>query len=445
MDWHLEAMQMYQRGMKPRDMAPLLCHYFPADHNILRVKDSIRKYIQNTDEYKARHSTIAPGGGDLSDCTIEAEKPTEQYKSSVEYKQDGSIISTKFLKLQNGEKLTPEELLTLHGLDPCLWEVTHCINNFWNSQLTGGILQISYQSKLTAKPKKQGLSFAEIDAHFAEMDREHITPEIAYRTHEGHMMAEVNIADLHLGKLCWHGDTPENYDYKIAQDLFYRLISEICGQLRDKPLDYILFVWSHDFFNCDTITQTTTAGTPQDVDVRWQKLFNVGCDMLVKGIEMLMQIASVKTFYIPSNHDEMTGYHAMKYIQAWFRHDENVEVIQNAQPRFYHVYGENLIGFTHGDTEKANRLSALMPNEARQQWGVTQYHELHCGHLHSERATEELNGVIVRRIASPTATDTWHNKSGYIGAVRKAQTFIWDKDNGLMQTINTPVEREIVN
>ena len=55
------------------------------------------------------------------------------------------------------------------------------------------------------------------------------------------------------------------------------------------PIDYIVFVWANDFFNCDNPAQTTSAGTPQDVDVRWQKLFNVGVEMLVKGIEALEQ------------------------------------------------------------------------------------------------------------------------------------------------------------
>ncbi len=64
---------------------------------------------------------------------------------------------------------------------------------------------------------------------------------------------------------------------------------------------------------------------------------------------------------------------------------------------------------------------------------------MHAAHLHSEHAINEANGVIVRRIASPTAADTWHYESGYVGAVRKAQTFIYDKERGLLQTINTPV------
>ena len=90
--------------------------------------------------------------------------------------------------------------------------------------------------------------------------------------------------------------------------------------------------------------------------------------------------------------------------------------------------------------EKPKRLSSLMPIEARELWSKAKYYELHCAHLHSEQAAEEINGVIVRRISSPTAIDTYHYKSGYIGAVRKAQTFIYDKERGLKQIINIPVE-----
>jgi len=259
------------------------------------------------------------------------------------------------------------------------------------------------------------------------------------------MMAEVNIADLHLGKLCWHGDTPEDYDYKIAKSIFYNSIGEICEYLKTLPVEYIIFVWANDFFNSDTIEQTTTSGTRQDCDVRWQKMFNVGVEMLVRGIEMLSEIAPVKTFYTPSNHDEVNGYHALKYLEAWYRNDPNVGIDTDAYPRKYHLYGNTLLGYTHGEEndrgtkEKASRLASLMPNEARDLWGQAIFHEFHSAHLHSEQMIQEINGVIVRRISSPTASDTWHTKSGYIGSVRKAQTFIYDKDRGLIHTINTPV------
>jgi hypothetical protein len=371
---------------------------------------------------------------------------TDDYqRGSLEYKADGTIISEKFIIIRDGDDMTPDFLLNAHGLKPSAWEVVSYRNNFWNTQVKGGAKQISYQSRLTAKPTSKGIDLDAIDKHFAQLDRKHFMPPKITRP-KGTLMAEVNIADLHLSKLCWRGDTPENYDYKIARDTFYGIIGEICAQLRDKPIEYITFVWANDYFNADTIDQTTTAGTRQDCDVRWQKTYNVGVEMLVRGIEMLAAIAPVKTFYTPSNHDEVNGYHALKYLEAWFRADDRINVSIDAYPRKYQLYGNTLIGYCHGDKEesrgtkeRASRLASLMPIEAADLWGKAKYREMHTAHLHSEQMIQEINGVIVRRISSPTALDTWHTTNGFMGAVRKAQTFMYDKERGLMQVINTPV------
>lgn len=367
-------------------------------------------------------------------------------RAKTTYNQDGSVVSEKFIKLKEGHQLTPTEILELHGFKPELWEIVNCKNNFWNSQLKGGHLQISYQSKLTVRPVKQGISFEEIDKHFKKMDRSYKTPAIVPVVRKGSMMAEINIADLHVGKLCWHGETPENYDYKIARQLFFNIINEAYHELNNKPIEYITFVWCNDFFNSDTIDQATTAGTRQDTDVRWQKLFNVGVEMLVSAVDILAKIAPVKTFYTPSNHDEVNGYHALKYLEAWFRNVPSVEVNTDAYPRKYQLYGKTLIGYTHGDKEnskgtkeKASRLASLMPIEAPKLWAEAKFREFHAAHLHSEQMIEEINGVIVRRISSPTAADTYHTTYGYLGAVRKAQVFIYDKEKGLKQVINIPV------
>ena len=74
-----------------------------------------------------------------------------------------------------------------------------------------------------------------------------------------------------------------------------------------------------------------------------------------------------------------------------------------------------------------------MPIEASELWSKSRYREMHTAHLHSEHMIEEINGVIVRRVSSPTAADTYHATHGYMGAVRKAQTFIYDKNLGACQ------------
>lgn len=366
--------------------------------------------------------------------------PPTDTKGSFEYKANGDSISERIIEISHLEEITPELMMEKHGLKKDLWEVISYRNNFWQNQTKENKTLTLYQSKLIVKPKKQGLSLEEIDKHFEQLDRKFVMPiNIKSKPQpKRNRIAEINIADLHLGKLCWVGDTGNNFDYKIAMQVFRDITTRIYSEL-PRDLDYIIFVWANDFFNCDTITNTTTAGTQQSVDIRWQKLFNKGVEMLVEAITLFSVIAPVKTFYIASNHDEMTGYHALKYLEAWFRNDDNVEIDTSPMARKYMLYGNTLIGFTHGDKEKANRLSALMPIEAKELWGKAKYNEMHTAHLHSEHAIVEINGVIIRRIASPTATDHWHYTSGYVGAVRKAQTFIYDKELGLTNIINTPV------
>ena len=407
-----QALKLFDSGMSYEDIANKMgLTYKQVNHAIARARKSKR-------------------------ISHHKKKETQEYSNGV-YTFD------KLIEICDGEELTPERTLKAHNLNPLAWEVVSYRNNYWHSQIRGGKRLVMYQSRLSAKPIEKALDLAELEKHF-----DSFTPKLyePMPHTKGKQMAEVNVADLHLGKLCWHGDTGNNYDYKIARANFEHIISNVLENVKTKSLDYILFVWSNDFFNSDTISKTTTGDTPQDTDVRWQKLFNVGAEMLVEGIENLMRIAPVKTFYIPSNHDQMTGYYALKYLSAWYRNCERVEINTNASPRKYILYGKTLLGFTHGDKEKgkgtkekASKLASVMPIEAANLWGKAKYREMHAAHLHSEQMIEEINGVIVRRIASPTYTDTWHSENGFVGATQKAQTFIYDKELGLNHIIHSPV------
>ena len=97
------------------------------------------------------------------------------------------------------------------------------------------------------------------------------------------------------------------------------------------------------------------------------------------------------------------------------------------------------MGFTHGDKEK-NRIGGLMQIEAREAWGRTKYHEIHTGHWHSEQITKESGGVIIRSLSSFTGSDLWHNESGYVGAIKKCQSFLWDKNKGLKSIIVSTID-----
>lgn len=419
----------------------------------------VRKLRAEGKSWKTIFETVKPLHPEFTDEQIyhkiryewnkieKTDKADIQECGSVEYK-DGFIISDKFITVQEGVEMTPEYILQAHGLKVSEWEVVSYKNNFWNSQIQGGTKQISYQSKVTVKPQKnRTIDFAAIDEHFKKLDRTYKAPIILPKRKQGKLIAEVNIADLHIGKLCWWGDTGNNYDYKIAKQIYQQIISDVCQRLKGRDIEKIIFPLGNDLVNSDTPEKTTTHGTPQDTDIRWQKLQDVTTEMVIQGIDLLRQIAPVEGFYVCSNHDEVTTYSIVSNVKAWYRQDKDVTIDKSPMPRKYFLYGNTLVGYSHGSNEKPYRgtkdklskLAALMPVESRKLWAQAKYAEFHAAHLHSEHAIEEINGVIVRRVSAPAATDTWHNSSGYVGSVRKAQTFIYDKERGLVEILNTPV------
>jgi len=425
-DWKQKAeILKFEQGMSYTEVTNAIRQeYFPG-MEWAKAREKIRGHIRRCGRYHEQDETS---------LSVD----TAQYNVVVEYRKDGSIIYDRLIEVYDDKELTPGDMLKYHGLDVTAWDIVSYKNNYWHSQMKGGRRLLMCQSKIVVKPKHKAISFEEIEKQYKALDRKYVTPKIK-QTKVGHLMAEVNVADIHFGKLCWVGDTGNNFDYKIAKEMFRQIISDIYNELKNKELEYILFVWTNDFFNSDTIDKTTTGGTPQDTDIRWQKLFAVGTEALVEATDMLSQIAPVKTLYTASNHDEVTAYHALCYLNAWFRRDPNIEIDTNPIARKYHLYGNTLIGFAHGDDAKPAKLAGIMPVEAPELWGKSKYREYHTAHLHSEHAIEEINGVITRRISSPTATDTWHYKNGFVGAVRKAQTFIYDKEKGLVATYNTVV------
>lgn len=245
------------------------------------------------------------------------------------------------------------------------------------------------------------------------------------------LMLEVPIVDLHLAKLAWAPETGSNYDTKIAKRRFMDIIDDILSRAEGLEFEKIIFPVGNDFFNYDSIEGTTTQGTRQDNDSRWQKMFTTGCELLMAAVEILSELAPVKAFHIPGNHDTMNSFYATSFLHAWFRNDENVEVDINPSTRKYIEFGNNLIGFTHGDKE-GRRLFGNMQVEAAEAWGRTKYREWHTGHLHSEQVKEE-HGVKIRRLSSIVSPDAWHAQTGYVGAVATSQSFVWCKERGLRE------------
>lgn len=419
MDWKQYAVDLLLNQNKTwkETVLGVQANFFPDD-KYENLYDKVRSYVRKTPRYKAKHKTENSRQG----C-------------SVSYKNGETTYGNKFFEIMSGKTITPEIACQFYNIDINLFDITSFSANFWQSQIKGGKKIDLYQIKLTVKPKKQEITIPQLKEHFDKFKATYKPQPHKYVDNKSDLMLEVNISDLHFGKLCHNAVSGENFDYKIARERFFRIIDAECDRAEQTQFEKILFVWTNDFFNADGMEETTSSGTHvQECDVRWQKMFTKGVEMLVEAIDRLSAYAPVETFYIASNHARQVEFYAINYLSAWFRNYDNVIVNVNSKARYYYLYGINLIGFSHSYYESKKNQPFLMSVEVPDLWAKAKYREMHLAHYHCEKV-EEIGGVIYRWLPTVTGTDTWHYDSGYIGAFKRSYSFVWDKEYGLT-TIN---------
>jgi len=255
--------------------------------------------------------------------------------------------------------------------------------------------------------------------------------EYKYINKEGSYLVEPCLMDLHIGKMAWIEETGNNYDHKIVQKIVGDFVNDLLYNIKDLEVDEFLLPVGNDLLNFDDTKGNTTGGTQQDNDVRWQKMYVVALECMTSVVESLREIAPVRVTYVSGNHDRATSFYLVNALEQRYHNNSNVIVDASPKKRKYFQYYNNLIGFSHAETEK-KRLEgeSIMAVEAPASWGRTKYREWHLGHLHTEMVWER-GGVTFRRIPSLSADDAWHFESGYVGSIRRAQTFFWTKQNGL--------------
>ena len=234
--------------------------------------------------------------------------------------------------------------------------------------------------------------------------------------------------DVHLGKLSWKGETGEDVDHIIISKDFRYSIREAITLMKARGTQKVIYPIGNDFFNVDKPNNTTTAGTFQDNDLRWQKMFELGFELQEFALIELAKHFAIEALFVCGNHDFQTSFYLVHMLKTRFRNYKNVTINSCAKPRKYIKFGNTLLGFTHGDKER-NNILVLMQTESRKMWGETIFSEWIEGHLHSEQ-TIEKGGIIIRNLPSIVGTDSWHNQSGYKGAIRKTKLLHYDIKDG---------------
>lgn len=273
----------------------------------------------------------------------------------------------------------------------------------------------------------------------------------------GQYLMTLDLADVHIGKLCVDAETGATYSREVAVHRMVEGTRSLLRKASGHGVGRILVVLGNDILHVDNSKSTTTSGTPQDTDGSYFQMYRDAVAAYVRVIELCAEVAPVDLIYCPSNHDWLSGWTLAQTVGVWFQSDERVTATEynlSELHRKYYRYGENLIGVTHGDGAKEADLYPLMVTEARahisdcehRYWYVHHFHHKnrkaqgvlshkrekdHIGMtmLHNAVRTMEGDNIQIEYVRSPSPPDGWHHRSGYVNR-QAVECFLHHPDDG---------------
>lgn len=389
--------------------------------------------------------TIGSVNNKLSDLGIRgqssrgiSEAPTEQMVDT-ETKDGKEIVWTTSTPVR-----TQEDALRKAEVDTAVWEVERFVVNSWEvagKDDSGEFVKTPlWQVKLWLK-KRMGWSPDELRERLIESLKAEVPrpKSRAVKTPTGGLLYEISIMDHHFGKLAWAPEVGTNYDVAIAERLYMTAARELLEHARTMKPDLILLVVGNDFYHVDNGNNTTTKGTPQHADGRWQKAYVAGAKCVRAVIDEAKEIAPVRVMIVPGNHDQERAYTLGVALGMLYELDGRVTVDNEPTKWKAFAWGSTLLVFMHGDNMSADRLKRL-PHEVQDRYpdlyAAAKWREIHSGHIHCENEsvwfyrTSQSSGLTIHRIISSLCgTDSWHDSMGYrsLGA---AEAHMYDSKRG---------------
>lgn len=362
---------------------------------------------------------------------------------------NGELELEEVIELTPAEKLDRDAVLKKIVKDPENWEIVTYSISEWMQHTKKQTTKKLYAVKVKLKPRKEPLfdekqflkDFKKLLSTAPQNYKFNFSKKEIKGLDKDRLIESPGI-ELHLGCLSWHGDTGVDYDYKIASARFKEIIKSIVELQEKERVSKLILIVGSDFFNSDNSENTTTKGTPQQNDLRWKKMFEVGVELWKEAIETLKPLFDeIEIRNVPGNHDRLTSYYLYSLLEARYENIDGIIFGKNTREVQVATWGKCFLGWAHGEVNQ-KRLIKSMPVEFPKEWGETTHREIHTEHLHSEMLIDDGSGILFRRTGTPKETDYYEYHERFIGAERKHTLFIWHKEKGLTDIKNIIFNRE---
>lgn len=248
---------------------------------------------------------------------------------------------------------------------------------------------------------------------------------------DDNLLTVVPVGDPHFGMFSWAQETGENFDLKIAEEVTYAAVDSLVTRSPASKTAMLLNLG--DFFHADNSSnRTPRSGANLDVDGRFMKIAQVGVMAMQRCImRMLEKHESVIVRNNMGNHDPHQACMLSIALAARFHDNPRVKVEMTPNPFYYFLWGNTLIGSTHGDGAKLPDLPMIMASDRKHDWAASIWRVWHVGHFHHNQklVQKDLVGCEVETHRTLAGTDAWHHHSGY-RSYKDMKGIVYDKDEG---------------
>ena len=241
--------------------------------------------------------------------------------------------------------------------------------------------------------------------------------------------AQYLVGDHHFGMLA-DSDTKlddADWDVKIATKVLVDAVDRLSSRVGNAHTGVLVNVG--DLFHADSSANTTTAGTPVDVDTRIGKTFKLAGRLFQTIIDKMLEVhQEVVVINVRGNHDSDMACHLSSCLELLYDREPRVNVLKNYSKFLHWEWENNLFVYHHGDRVKHEQILQAVVTNLDDEWSRCKHRYCHMGHIHHQMS-KEIGTMIFEHFSSLTATDQWHSDSGY-GANRSMTAIVYHKKNG---------------
>lgn len=219
--------------------------------------------------------------------------------------------------------------------------------------------------------------------------------------------------DPHAGLYAWKDETGQAFDLDEYERVTKAAIDRLVASAA--PSSHALFIDLGDSLHADNNASRTKSGHHLDTHGRHAEVVRAVIRCKRHHIARMLERHRLVTVRInPGNHDGVTALMLAEMMAMIYENEPRVTVATSPNPYWFHGFGSNLIGTTHGDGAKGANLPLLMAVDAPALWLASEHGSRvwFVGHVH-HKDIKDYPGVTVEYCRTLAAPDIWSHASGY--------------------------------